>query len=72
MYGFFSRDSNEYVFVAYGNSRSGIDFVRIEIDRFCRGTTCFGLDYLPMKIDNRTFDPLQKTEFDEKCVMVIA
>lgn len=72
MYGFFSRDSNEYVFVAYGNSRSGIDFVRIEIDRFCRGTTCFGLNYLPMKIDTRTFDPLQKTEFDEKCVMVIA
>ena len=65
--GFFSRDSNEYVFVAYGNSCNQFDFVRVEIDRFCQGTSCCGLNYLPMKIDTRIFEPLQKKEFDEMC-----
>ena len=66
---FFCRDSNEYVFVAFGRSRSHVEYVRIEIDRISSATRCCGLSYLPMEMSDSDieFAPLQKNEFHELC-----
>ena len=63
--GFHSRETYNSVYVAYGNSRSQVNFVRIDIDRHKRPSSCCGLDYFPIKIDPCLVGPFNKKDLKE-------
>ena len=65
--GFTNKQATNSVFIVYGNSRTKIEYVRLDVDRKEQALTCGGMNYFSFAIDMKSPRPFVKQQSNIMC-----
>lgn len=65
--GFTNKQATNSVFIVYGNSRSEINYVRLDFDKTVKALICGGMNYFSVEMDMNLPRPFVKQQFNIMC-----